>query len=695
MKTTIKLVLISIAILNFKQTSAVNNIDSLSIIVNNKSINDTNKVRAINKIGLNFYLNNDLNNSERYLNKALSISEQANYKRGMAVSNALFSGVFLNRNNNSLAIQYAFKSIELYREINDTTCDNYLCNLNTIGTAYSILGLYNKSLEYYLKALSIAEKINNRKGTINFNTNIGSLYLSKFEYEKAESYYLKSFSLTNKNKDTLSLYPNVFLGLAEINYNTKDLNKSLYYYNRFMNIATFTNDSGDICSANIGIANIYKQQKEYNKSIKYLNNSLLFKDDERNSISYSSLADVYKEKGKYKLAEINYNKSLSISKEIQYTELTANTYKKLYQLDSCTHNYIKYMEHHNLYTIYRDSLYNIENEKKMVSTELNYNFDKQKSEIKFKQDELNKINELKSNRQNVIITSIVIVLILLIILSTFIYKSYLNKNKSNKLIKHQKELVEEKQKEIVDNITYAKRIQSSIIPTVDYISKYAKNNFVMYNPKDIVSGDFYWATELNNVFYIATADCTGHGVSGSMMSMLCISALNETVNHRNITNTGDILNDVRKEIIKSLNPIGNEGVNDGMDCVLCAFDFTNKTLQYSASNNSFYIIRNNEIIVCKADKMPIGLGIKMDSFNTNVIQLQTNDVVYMFTDGYADQFGGGNNKKFKYKQLEQLLLSINSLGMAEQKSILNETFNSWKGNVEQTDDVLLIGVKID
>jgi serine phosphatase RsbU (regulator of sigma subunit) len=177
--------------------------------------------------------------------------------------------------------------------------------------------------------------------------------------------------------------------------------------------------------------------------------------------------------------------------------------------------------------------------------------------------------------------------------------------------------------------------------------------------------------------------------------MLCISALNETVNHRNITNTGDILNDVRKEIIKSLNPIGNEGVNDGMDCVLCAFDFINKTLQYSASNNSFYIIRNNEIIVCKADKMPIGLGIKMDSFNTNVIQLQTNDVVYMFTDGYADQFGGGNNKKFKYKQLEQLLLSINSLGMTEQKSILNETFNSWKGNVEQTDDVLLIGVKID
>ncbi len=363
-------------------------------------------------------------------------------------------------------------------------------------------------------------------------------------------------------------------------------------------------------------------------------------------------------------------------------------------MDSATNNHKSLINNYSLFIAYKDSLNNIEGERNIVSAEMNYLFEKEKELQKSRQKEIDKVNELERKRQRDIISGIVIVLIILIIFSVFIYRSYLNKNKANKIISHQKHLVDEKQKEILDNITYAKRIQTSIIPTNEYINKYAKNNFVMYKPKDIVSGDFYWATESNNKFYLVTADCTGHGVSGAMVSMLNASILNDVVNQKGILDTGEILNEVRLQVIRSLNPKGTEGVNDGMDCVLCAFDFNNKALQYSAANNSFYIIRNKELIVCKADKMPIGLSTKMDNFKTHEIQLQQNDVVYMFTDGYADQFGGEKGKKFKYKQLEELMISVSENPMIEQMDILIKTFDAWMGSNEQTDDVLVIGIKI-
>lgn len=692
---TIKSILSVILLIVVNQKIVSQNNDSLLSVVNNISVHDTNKVRTLNQLGLNFYLQADLKKSEYYLTQALTKAEKISYKRGIAVSNALLGSLSISRNDNSSTLKHSFRSIEMYKEINDTTCLNYISQLNVIATTYKQLGVYSRSLEYYLRALKICEAINKNNLIVLLNSNIASLYKSKSDYDKAINYYTISLNMTNKNEDTLGVYPNIYFGFGDIYYAKKDLIKSLLYYKRFLNIGTFIEDSSYMCSANIGIANIYKSQNKFDTSIKYLNQSLLFKDDERNATAYLSLGEIYMAQKKYNLARNNFNKSLSISKEIRFQDIICNNYKHLYQLDSCSNDCNSAMKNHKLYIAYRDSIYNLESERKMVSAELNYNFDKEKSFIKFQQQERDKITELNNNRKNLIITGVIILLILLIIFSVFIYKSYLGKNKAHKLISYQKHLVDEKQKEILDNINYAKRIQSSIIPTDDYITKYAKENFVFYKPKDVVSGDFYWATDVNGKFYLVTADCTGHGVSGSMMSMLNMSSLNEVLNHRNIVNTGDVLNEVRKEIIKSLNPKGNEGVNDGMDCVICAFDFNNKTLQYSGANNSFYIIRNNEIIVCKADKMPVGLGVKTDSFNTNEIQLQSGDMVYTFTDGYADQFGGERNKKFMYKRLEELLLSISHLSMNEQKNALDKSFNSWQGTTEQTDDVLVIGVKIN
>ena len=223
-----------------------------------------------------------------------------------------------------------------------------------------------------------------------------------------------------------------------------------------------------------------------------------------------------------------------------------------------------------------------------------------------------------------------------------------------------------------------------------------KNFFILYKPKDIVSGDFYWAHEINNKFYICTADCTGHGVPGAFMSMLNISYLNESIIEKNISKPDKVLNHIRNEIIHSLNPEGSEEESkDGMDCILACFDFSTYTLEYAAANNSFYIIRDKEIINCPADKMPVGKSPKdHEPFTLHTVSLKKGDTVYMLTDGLPDQFGGPKGKKFKYKQLEDILLENNQKSLQEQKEILSARFEDWKGNLEQVDDVCLIGVRV-
>jgi serine phosphatase RsbU (regulator of sigma subunit) len=696
MKNSIKLVavLVSIALLSLNNASGQSNNDSLLNIVNNSVKHDTIKIKALNQLAINSFWANKFNEAEKFELQALSKSTQISYKRGIAIANAILGTIYTDNNENQKALNHCYKALEYYRIINDTTCGNFLTSLGNISSVYGQLGLYNKALEFQLKTLKIAEKLKNTEYTINSNINLANLYRTKGDNEKAISYYNEVYKLATKINDTLSNYPSLFFGLGEI-YSKSDLNKSLSYFNRFLNIATFLNDSNYISDANVGIAKINITKGDYNTAIKYLNKSLSINDDERKSHIYLSLGKVFYGKGKYETSKNHFTKSLELSKKIELKSMIMNNYQFIYKVDSANGNYLDAMESHKLYISYKDSLFNTENEKKMLATQMNFNFDKEKSLINAKQEEQNKVSELNSKRQQIVIISTIILLVLVAFITVLVYRSYLQKNKANQVISHQKELVEEKQKEILDNITYAKRIQTSRLPSQSYINENTKNNFVMFQPKDIVSGDFYWATKNHNKFYLVTADCTGHGVSGSMMSMLNISILNEVVNERGFSSTGDILNETRKEIIKSLNPNGNENVSDGMDCTLCAFDFENKTLQYSSANNNFYIVRNGEIMNIKADKMPVGLGIKLDSFTTNTIQLESGDVVYTLSDGYCDQFGGDNNKKFKAKQFEQLLSVIQNKNMSEQKEILTDTFNNWTKGYEQTDDVLVIGIKID
>lgn len=259
----------------------------------------------------------------------------------------------------------------------------------------------------------------------------------------------------------------------------------------------------------------------------------------------------------------------------------------------------------------------------------------------------------------------------------------------------QKQVIEQKHQSITDSISYAERIQRSFLASEQHLNRYLKNYFIFFKPKDIVSGDFYWSATLSNGnFVLATADSTGHGVPGAIMSLLNISSLEKAV--ENHTAASDILSEARKIIINRLSNDGSiDGGKDGMDCSLCIYDFDNMKLSVAAANNPVWIIRNRELIEIKADKMPVGKYAKDDiPFNENTFDLRKGDLIYTLTDGFADQFGGEKGKKFMIKSLKELLMNIAHLPMKTQQEKLDTTFKEWKGNEEQLDDVTIIGVQI-
>jgi ligand-binding sensor domain-containing protein/serine phosphatase RsbU (regulator of sigma subunit) len=251
--------------------------------------------------------------------------------------------------------------------------------------------------------------------------------------------------------------------------------------------------------------------------------------------------------------------------------------------------------------------------------------------------------------------------------------------------------IEEKNKEITDSINYASKIQAALLPSVNDIELLTNDFFIFFKPKDIVSGDFYWSEQKENKFYFAVCDSTGHGVPGAFMSLLNLNFINEAVNVKGIFDPNQIFNYVRNELVSG---ISKEGQSDGFDGTLVCFDKAAKKFSYVAANTKPILIRNKTLTVLAADKMPVGKGEKNDSFTLHELNYQAGDTLYLFTDGYADQFGGPKGKKFKHKALEELLISINDLDLKQQSEILNQKFEDWRGRLGQVDDVSVVGIRL-
>ncbi|MBL7937346.1 MAG: SpoIIE family protein phosphatase [Bacteroidia bacterium] len=366
-----------------------------------------------------------------------------------------------------------------------------------------------------------------------------------------------------------------------------------------------------------------------------------------------------------------------------------------------------------------DSLSNSENKRASIQKELQYEYEKKTTADSLRIEADKKITDAKFKQEKTQRYTLYGGVFVLICVAFFIFNRLQITKKQNLIIEnqkmevelkneeitHQKELVDEKQKEIIDSINYAKRIQQAVLTGEDVWNKVSKEHFILFKPKDIVSGDFYWAYNTpNNRSVFALADCTGHGVPGGFMSMLGNSFLNEIVVENKLFKANEILNKLRSKIISALEQKGGTQQKDGMDISLCVWNKLDNTLEFAGANNPLWLLRtvvsssgveNKQLIEYKADKMPIGTYLEtVIPFSSVTIQLQPGDIIYLCTDGYADQFGGPKGKKYKYKPLIDSLIKNAPLSMAEQKKILEKAFHDWKLNYEQVDDVSVIGVKV-
>jgi serine phosphatase RsbU (regulator of sigma subunit) len=385
------------------------------------------------------------------------------------------------------------------------------------------------------------------------------------------------------------------------------------------------------------------------------------------------------------------------------------TYKEMKQPDKALKSYERYI-------VIRDTLFKEENQREITRKELQYDYDKRMAGDSVKHAEDQKVKDALIFAKNAQIEQDVTQkralyggVFLLLVSGGIMYNRFRIIRKQKQIIEHknketeeQKLIIEEKQTEILSSISYAKRLQEAILLPRSLITAYLPDSFVYYKPKDIVAGDFYWMEivhpksitgDTNELVLIAAADCTGHGVPGAMVSMVCSNALNRTVKEFGISEPGKILDKVRDLVAETFERSETE-VMDGMDISLCSINKRTNELKWAGANNPLWIVRNNEVIELKPVKQSIGKTDNPLKYITETIELQKNDSVYIFTDGYADQFGGDKGKKFKYSQLQDLLVKNAELPLEQQEYLLDKTINDWKGNLEQVDDILIIGLKI-
>ncbi|MEO8761117.1 MAG: SpoIIE family protein phosphatase, partial [Bacteroidia bacterium] len=425
------------------------------------------------------------------------------------------------------------------------------------------------------------------------------------------------------------------------------------------------------------------------------------------AINLGHIGSLYTSTKKYAAAEDYLLRALALDDSIGALDQTKYDENAISELYAKTGKHRLALLHYKKYIVARDSISNEENTKKTVQTSMQYEFDKKEAVTAAESSRRDAVAAAESRKQKIITGAILVGLLLVVVFAGFVVRSLRLTQKQKKLIEqkeietqHQKHLVEEKHKEITDSINYAERIQRSFLATKELLDENLGEYFVLFKPKDVVSGDFYWAAKTVSSsgvenFLLATADSTGHGVPGAIMSVLNISSLEKAV-EQGLTNPAEILNYTRKTIIERLKKDGSaEGGKDGMDCSLISFDFSKKQLNIACANNHVWIVRGIEVIEIKPDKMPVGKHDKDTiAFTQHEIQLQKGDVVYALTDGFPDQFGGEKGKKFMVKNLRDLLASNAQLPVQQQKELLETTFTNWMGNLEQVDDVTVFGVRV-
>ena len=652
----------------------------------------------------------------RYLYKYSLAGDDSLYKfyQACAINNIGYEAQYIKNDLESAKKNYQ-ESYELFKEIKNGS--GLGVEINNLAYLYQHEGNIQKSVELYTEAGKLFEKLNQPLGLTSVYINLGDIYFDNDEFEKAEEFFNKAlgYAIQTDQKPAIA---NAYNQLGVISSNKNNTIKAIEYFKKALAIYEKDNNYNKQALVSLGLCNVYNKIKEEKQFEYYVlnayNNSLLSPDMQVKSRVYDHVALLYLTKKDFKKAQIFADSAYVFAKKLAYPELKANAAQKLSDIYRHAGKYDLAYRYLSEAKSIQDSIRTDATKKSIIKSQFQLEYNKKAIELKAEQDKKDAIRKNEKRQQQIILTLTLIALTAIAVFAFIAFKNYRKTKKQNLIIEQQrhevivkneevtrqKALVEEKQKEIIDSITYAKRLQEAILPPQKFINTYLPDNFILYRPKDLVAGDFYWAEKVNDLFFIAAADSTGHGVPGALVSVVCSNALNRSLKEFGLRETGKILDKTRELVLETFDRSDFAGeknkseVKDGMDISLLCVDLKNKRILWSGANNPLWYVYDNTLIEIKADKQPIGKTEYPKPFTTHEIEYRSNTTFYLFTDGFADQFGGPSGKKFKYKQLSDLLLKNVHLQQKEQFSLIENAFSNWKGDLEQVDDVCVIGIKI-
>ncbi len=760
--------LISIICCSNKSFAQNREIDSLKKLLS-KNIHDTVKLEVLNQL-VNISSENEFESYNIKLEALCSkLNHQKNKRINFLVTNYLMhvydtkSYIFREKGSLDSSFFYSNKSLKISKNINDN--EGISQGYRRLGLLLSEKGEVLKSIDYFQKGLLIAEKIKDLNMVANFYSDISVAQYNLDNNKEAVRYMFKSqnifFKLNNK-----TMIADNYNTLGSIYSNMGKFDSSLYFHKKGYQLFIDASDTVMILRTlnNIGHTYYFNKQLDtalfyYMKAINIMRNKSYY--SEYSTIS-NNIGEIYLKKKNLQLAKKFSEQALEFEKKINRLPVLKNIYSTLESVYFLEKQYLKAYEMLTKYTTIKDTLLGIDIQNASTKKFLQYEFEKKQLADSIKVAEEKKVTTAQLKQEKATRYTLFVGLVLVTLFGGFMYNRFkvtqkqkriiseqklivetqkeivdqknLQLNQQNEeisaqrdeieaqrdeitaqrdLVTEQKEHIEEIHKEVTDSINYAKRIQEAVLPVSGMARSVLGEHFILFKPKDVVSGDFYFATKINNWLIVAVADCTGHGVPGAFMSMLGISFLNEIVQKEEIRKANQILINLRKEIINALQQKGVVGEQkDGMDISLLVVNADTNECQWAGANNPLYIVRkfiklesekhdknifqlsNFQLDELKGDKMPIAIYPEMKDFTNYEFKANKGDCIYLFSDGFADQFGGPKARKFMYKQFKEILLQNSLKQMDEQKKMLENAFENWKCNAEQIDDVTVLGMRI-
>lgn len=655
-------------------------------------------------------------------NEAIPVAEEINDIATLASIYERKGLTYFNMGDYNEAIQNYEKAMEYRIELGER--DRQGAIFLNIANAYFKLAKYDLTIENYQKALPLFEEFNNLQGISFVYSGMALIYAEQNIYDKALENHQKKIEISREMGDlkevgnALNNIAIVYLQIANDSlsklYGTtytdsiieeptdkylKVYSQALDYYQQALEIREEVNDRPGLAATLNNLGTTYMYAGKLNQALEYFERARVLSEElnDANELASSLLwiGEIYLYKGQYERALYYLNQSLEKALEIDIKRTIQAGYQDISEVYTRMGNYRQALEYHKMYTAVKDSISSKETQDRITEMQVKYETD-----VVIKENQLltaqSELDKAKVRQQRIAIFFFIFVLLSISTLVVLLVRQNNQRKLANRELAQKNALITEQKKEITDSIQYASRIQSALLPPGDYIDQLIPERFIIYMPRDIVSGDYYWITEKNNKVICIAADCTGHGVPGAFMSMLGIAFLNEIISKQDEMHTDEILNEMRAHVIKSLHQTGKEGESqDGMDIAIYILDLQNRKLEYSGANNSLFLYRDSEMIELKSDKMPIGIHTRASiPFTRHNIDIQNKDMIYTFSDGYPDQFGGPHQKKFMVRNFKNILAEIHARSVEEQKEILQNTLKEWMADTDQIDDILVIGVRV-